>query len=50
MNEVTETVAKIEVRCRVEKSLLGLRRTYFLRRRNRQREVGCACVRVCVCE
>jgi hypothetical protein len=47
MNEVTETVAKIEVRCRVEKSLLGLR-TYFLRRRDRKREVGCACVRVCV--
>jgi hypothetical protein len=44
MNEGTETAAKIEVQCRVEKSLLGLRRTYFRGRRNRKGEVGCVCV------
>jgi len=48
MNEMRETVGKIEVRCRVEKSLLGLRRTYFLGRRHRKGEVGCVCVCVCV--
>jgi len=44
MNEVREMVAKIEVQCRVEKSLLGLWRTCFRGRRNTKGEVGCVCV------
>ena len=48
MNEVREMVAKIEVECGEEKSLLGLRRAYFRGRRNRKGEEGCVCVCVCV--